>query len=111
MSRNTARTYFYLQVLPSLMLELPSLRFLVCCALIGHANQHMKSRDQQEVIDNFRSGRVTLLIATSVAEEGLDIQACHSVIRFDLAKTVCGYIQSRGRARRPGSDYVLMVER
>lgn len=55
--------------------------------------------------------QVTLLVATSVAEEGLDIRQCNVVMRFDLAKTVLAYIQSRGRARKPGSDYILMVER
>lgn len=55
--------------------------------------------------------QITLLVATSVAEEGLDIRQCNVVIRFDLAKTVLAYIQSRGRARKPGSDYILMVER
>lgn len=50
-------------------------------------------------------------MATSVAEEGLDIRQCNVVIRFDLAKTVLAYIQSRGRARKPGSDYILMIER
>ena len=55
--------------------------------------------------------QVTLLVATSVAEEGLDIRQCNVVIRFDLAKTVLAYIQSRGRARKPGSDYILMHER
>lgn len=50
-------------------------------------------------------------MATSVAEEGLDIRQCNVVIRFDLAKTVLAYIQSRGRARKPGSDYILMLER
>lgn len=52
-----------------------------------------------------------MLVATSVAEEGLDIRQCNVVIRFDLAKTILAYIQSRGRARKPGSDYILMVER
>ncbi|RZS19533.1 hypothetical protein BHM03_00051937 [Ensete ventricosum] len=54
---------------------------------------------------------ISLLVATSVAEEGLDIRQCNVVIRFDLAKTVLAYIQSRGRARKPGSDYILMLER
>lgn len=52
-----------------------------------------------------------MLVATSVAEEGLDIRQCNLVIRFDLAKTVLAYIQSRGRARKPGSNYILMLER
>lgn len=63
------------------------------------------------LIHIYISFQVTVLVATSVAEEGLDIRQCNVVIRFDLAKTVLAYIQSRGRARKPGSDYILMVER
>ncbi|CAL2242212.1 unnamed protein product [Prunus armeniaca] len=99
-------------VLPKVFAELPSLGFIECASLIGHNNsQEMRSCQMQDTIAKFRDGRVTLLVATSVAEEGLDIRQCNVVIRFDLAKTVLAYIQSRGRARKPGSDYILMVER
>ncbi|KAL6659920.1 hypothetical protein ACP70R_002042 [Stipagrostis hirtigluma subsp. patula] len=98
-------------VLPKVFAELPSLGFIRCASLIGHNNnQEMRSCQMQDTIAKFRDGRVTLLVATSVAEEGLDIRQCNVVIRFDLAKTVLAYIQSRGRARKPGSDYILMVE-
>ncbi|KAK8485903.1 hypothetical protein V6N13_028131 [Hibiscus sabdariffa] len=99
-------------VLPKVFAELPSLGFIRCASLIGHNNsQEMKTGQMQDTIAKFRDGRVTLLVATSVAEEGLDIRQCNVVIRFDLAKTVLAYIQSRGRARKPGSDYILMIER
>ncbi|KAL0913169.1 hypothetical protein M5K25_016608 [Dendrobium thyrsiflorum] len=99
-------------VLPKVLLELPSLSFIKCASLIGHNNnQEMRTCQMQDTISKFRDGRVTLLVATSVAEEGLDIRQCNVVIRFDLAKTVLAYIQSRGRARKPGSDYILMLER
>ncbi|KAK7258405.1 hypothetical protein RIF29_23980 [Crotalaria pallida] len=99
-------------VLPKVFAELPSLGFVKCASLIGHNNsQEMRTHQMQDTIAKFRDGRVTLLVATSVAEEGLDIRQCNVVIRFDLAKTVLAYIQSRGRARKPGSDYLLMVER
>ncbi|XP_042983137.1 endoribonuclease Dicer homolog 1 isoform X2 [Carya illinoinensis] len=99
-------------VLPKVFAELPSLSFIKCASLIGHNNSHeMRTCQMQDTISKFRDGRVTLLVATSVAEEGLDIRQCNVVIRFDLAKTVLAYIQSRGRARKPGSDYILMVER
>ena len=49
-------------------------------------------------------------MSTSVAEEGLDITECQLVVRFDLPKTEAGYIQSRGRARKTDSIYVLFVE-
>ncbi|XP_042395682.1 endoribonuclease Dicer homolog 1-like isoform X1 [Zingiber officinale] len=99
-------------VLPKVFAELPSLSFIKCASLIGHNNnQEMRTSQMQDTIAQFRDGRITLLVATSVAEEGLDIRQCNVVIRFDLAKTVLAYIQSRGRARKPGSDYILMIER
>ncbi|KAL3639558.1 Dicer-like protein 1 [Castilleja foliolosa] len=99
-------------VLPKVFVELPSLSFVKSASLIGNNNsQEMRTSQMQDTIARFRDGRVTVLVATSVAEEGLDIRQCNVVIRFDLAKTVLAYIQSRGRARKPGSDYILMVER
>lgn len=55
--------------------------------------------------------QVNLLVSTSVAEEGLDITECQLVLRFDLPKTEAAYIQSRGRARKENSVYVMFVER
>ncbi|KAI0220906.1 Dicer-like protein 1 [Massospora cicadina] len=47
----------------------------------------------------------------NVAEEGLDIQPCNMVIRFDFFSNLISYIQSRGRARQKKSAYILMQER
>jgi len=55
--------------------------------------------------------QVNLLVATSVGEEGLDIQTCCLVVRFDLPETVNSFIQSRGRARMSKSKYVFLLER
>lgn len=57
-----------------------------CDILIGHGGTsrgdvRMKFHDQNSVIQKFRKGELNLLIATSVAEEGLDIQSCNYVIR------------------------------
>ncbi|KVH93716.1 Dicer double-stranded RNA-binding fold, partial [Cynara cardunculus var. scolymus] len=54
---------------------------------------------------------LNLLVATKVGEEGLDIQTCCLVIRFDLPETVASFIQSRGRARMPQSEYAFLVDR
>ncbi|KAJ3087920.1 hypothetical protein HK102_009973 [Quaeritorhiza haematococci] len=73
--------------------------------------QHMMDvKEQQQVVKQFRTGEVNLLIATKVAEEGLDIQPCMLVIRFDMFHTVASYVQSRGRARHHSSRYVVMAE-
>ncbi|KAG2217031.1 hypothetical protein INT45_003987 [Circinella minor] len=83
--------------------------------LIGHGTNddgdiQMKFKKQHETIHQFRDGELNLLIATNVAEEGLDIQPCNVVIRFDFFRTLIGYIQSRGRARREDSVYCILVE-
>ena len=68
-------------------------------------------RQQFITIMKFRKGELNCLFATSVAEEGLDIPDCNTVIRFDLYDTIIQYIQSRGRARHKNSRYLHMIER
>ncbi|KAI6038418.1 hypothetical protein EDC04DRAFT_3113667 [Pisolithus marmoratus] len=65
---------------------------------------------QQDTVRMFREGELNLLIATSVAEEGLDFPACDLVIRFDPLHHMVGYVQSRGRARTKSSSFVIMVQ-
>uniref|UniRef100_A0A2N9FHP3 Uncharacterized protein n=1 Tax=Fagus sylvatica TaxID=28930 RepID=A0A2N9FHP3_FAGSY len=71
----------------------------------------MAPKMQREILESFRSGKVNLLFATDVVEEGIDVPNCSCVIRFDLPKTVSSYVQSRGRARQNDSQFVVMLER
>ncbi|KAK2843923.1 Dicer-like protein 1 [Arthroderma sp. PD_2] len=68
-------------------------------------------REQFLNVIAFRKGEINCLFATSVAEEGLDIQDCNLIVRFDLYSTLIQYIQSRGRARHTDSTFAHMVER
>ena len=74
-------------------------------------NGGLSVRDQLLTISKFRKGDLNCLLATSVAEEGLDIPDCNYVIRFDLYATMIQYVQSRGRARHRQSKFVHMVEK
>ncbi|KAG5651502.1 hypothetical protein H0H81_008396 [Sphagnurus paluster] len=65
----------------------------------------------KNVVEAFRKGEINLLIATSVAEEGLDFPACDLVIRFDPVAHMVGYVQSRGRARNKSSTFVIMIQK
>ncbi|KAF9126572.1 Dicer-like protein 1 [Mortierella sp. GBA39] len=83
--------------------------------LAGHSDESdsvlkMNFQEQNDIISNFRSKAYNLLVSTSVAEEGLDIQPCNVVIRFDPVTTTISYIQSRGRARQKNSRYIMMME-
>ena len=68
-------------------------------------------RQQVITLTKFRKGELNCLFATSIAEEGLDIPDCNTIIRFDLYRTLIQYIQSRGRARHKNSRYLHMIER
>jgi endoribonuclease Dicer len=111
------------QVATTLALILPRLGVagVVAGPLVGHGQnicseptkvgmKGMSFRAQEHILDDFRSGKLNMLIATSVAEEGLDFPQCSFVCRFDPPRTLPQYIQSRGRARLAGSSFVIMLE-
>ena len=78
----------------------PGLQGALCGCLQGN----------QGVLTQLRQGSLDLVVATAMAEEGLDIVQCQMVVRFDLPKRALEFIQSRGRARARDSELFLMVE-
>ncbi|KAF9466235.1 hypothetical protein BDZ94DRAFT_1212870 [Collybia nuda] len=66
---------------------------------------------QSNALNMFRERKINLLIATSVAEEGLDFPACDLVVRFDSLHHLVGYVQSRGRARNKASTFIIMMQK
>ncbi|KAI5219271.1 putative Atp-Dependent Rna Helicase Dhx58 [Manis pentadactyla] len=81
--------------------------------LIGAGNSgqniHMTQKNQQDVIRQFRAGTLNLLVATSVAEEGLDIPQCNVVVRYGLLTNEISMVQARGRARASQSVYSFVA--
>jgi ERCC4-related helicase len=84
--------------------------------LVGQATHGedagLSQRAQIQVLDSFRSGAVNCLVATSVAEEGLDITATDLVVFYEPVPDVIRTIQRRGRTgrARSGRAVVLVAE-
>lgn len=72
----------------------------------------LKQKKQIETIQKFRDGTYTVLIATRVGEEGLDISEVNLVIFYDNVPSSIRYIQRRGRTGRkePGKLIVLIAK-
>src|SRR5208283_5846068 len=72
----------------------------------------LSQKEQVGLLDRFRSGSINCLIATSVAEEGLDIPATDLVIFYEPIPDVIRTIQRRGRTGRvrTGRAIVLVAE-
>ncbi|PGG98382.1 hypothetical protein AJ79_08890 [Helicocarpus griseus UAMH5409] len=69
------------------------------------------TRAQKGSIDDLRSGKKNLIIATSVLEEGIDVSACHLVVCFDAVNNLRSFIQRRGRARKERSKFVMFLDK
>ena len=67
-----------------------------------HGNLRQSKRDR--VINNFRNGKIRILIATDVAARGLDIPLIKHVINYDLPQVPEDYIHRVGRTGRAGKE-------
>lgn len=69
----------------------------------------LSQKKQKEMIDRFRAGEFQVLIATSVAEEGLDIPAVDAVIFYEPVPSAIRSVQRRGRTGRHATGQVFML--
>ena len=66
----------------------------------------MTQKEQLARLDQFRSGEVNVLVATSVGEEGLDVPSADLVLMYEPVPSAIRAIQRRGRTARQSSGTV-----
>ena len=66
-------------------------------------------KQQKEILEKFRAGEFKILVATSVAEEGLDIPKVDKVIFFEPVPSAIRAIQRRGRTGRLEEGEVTLL--
>ncbi|MDK2913336.1 MAG: hypothetical protein PWQ79_251 [Thermococcaceae archaeon] len=83
---------------------------------IGQASRDndkgMSQKEQKEVLERFSRGEFSVLVATSVGEEGLDVPEVDLVVFYEPVPSAIRSIQRRGRTgrHRPGRVVVLMAK-
>lgn len=105
----------------------PTERFVVfteslqTCAIItsalprsGQLVGSMGSEARNDVIGRFRNGHLRVLVATSAADEGIDLQVSNRVVHWDLSTSPAVLMQRNGRVARLGqvadvTAYYLIV--
>ena len=69
----------------------------------------MRQDEQSAVLESFKNGELDVLVATSIAEEGLDIPQVDLVVFYEPIPSEIRYIQRRGRTGRKSSGSVIIL--
>ncbi|KAF1778834.1 P-loop containing nucleoside triphosphate hydrolase [Phytophthora cactorum] len=78
----------------------------------GKENKGQSQKVQQEIVRRFRLGEFNVLVATCIAEEGLDIGEVDLIVSFDALTSPVRMIQRMGRTgrKRVGRVIILVTE-
>ncbi|MEO5978762.1 MAG: DEAD/DEAH box helicase [Chryseolinea sp.] len=82
-------------------------RFLTDAGVHTQAIHGDKSQNaRQSALNNFKSGKIKLLIATDIAARGIDVDKLSHVINYDLPNVSETYVHRIGRTGRAGENGV-----
>jgi Fanconi anemia group M protein len=74
-----------------------------------HKDKGLTQKKQVEILDKFRAGEYNVLVATSVAEEGLDIPSTDLVLFYEPIPSEIRSIQRKGRTGRQHKGRVIVL--
>ncbi len=81
---------------------------------VGQATKSKKDiglsqKNQIQILQEFKQGKYNTLVATNVAEEGLDIAECDLVVFYDVVASEIRLIQRKGRTARHRKGKVVIL--
>ncbi|WP_108124034.1 DEAD/DEAH box helicase [Saccharospirillum mangrovi] len=95
---NAAILFVRTKVESQFLAEKLAARGHACTALSGDVAQ----KQREDIITQFKNGKLDLVIATDVAARGLDVERISHVINWDIPGDVQTYIHRIGRTGRAG---------
>ncbi|GAA3304039.1 DEAD/DEAH box helicase [Glutamicibacter nicotianae] len=74
-------------------------------------NGDIPQQQRERTVENLRSGKIDILVATDVAARGLDVERISHVINFDIPHDTESYVHRIGRTGRAGrkGDAILFM--
>ncbi|WP_370979832.1 DEAD/DEAH box helicase [Agaribacterium sp. ZY112] len=66
----------------------------------GFIHGEVRQSDRKQVLNRFRDGKITVLVATDVAARGLDIDQLELVVNFNVAQSGDDHVHRIGRTGR-----------
>ncbi|VDI79162.1 ATP-dependent RNA helicase DDX58, partial [Mytilus galloprovincialis] len=70
----------------------------------------LSETEKKELLEDFRSHKIKLLVATSVGSEGIDVPECNIVMKYNYSGNEINIIQMRGRMRKAGGQAIYISD-
>ena len=64
----------------------------------------LPQKKRQKIMDNFKAGKIKILVATDVAARGIDVNDLAMVVNYDLPNEAENYVHRIGRTARAGKS-------
>jgi ATP-dependent RNA helicase RhlE len=71
-----------------------------------HGNKSQAAR--QRTLENFKAGRISILVATDLASRGIDVEGVSHVLNYDLPEQPETYVHRIGRTGRAGASGIAI---
>jgi ERCC4-related helicase len=108
-----AIVFCHYRITANILSEILSREGFSCERFIGQSSRNekkgMSQREQAAILDMFRQGKIRIIVATQIGEEGLDVPSADTVIFHEPVASEVRSIQRRGRTGRFGKGRVFIL--
>ena len=76
---------------------------------VGEMHSDLEQAQREEVMHEFKAGRINILVATDIVARGIDIDDIRLVINYDVPHDSEDYVHRIGRTARANNDGVALT--
>ena len=89
--------------------EIPDIKAKVFVGQAKKSESGLSQKQQKKIIEDFSDGKIDILCATCIAEEGLDIPEVNAVVFYEPIPSAIRTIQRTGRTARLSKGKLIML--